>query len=284
MGRAGTSCQKLALATVRMAMGSPPCEKRHETRVRDLHFPARLGRAGFSVPVAAPYAVKPADDGLNGKLGAAFGGTNADGSGWEGMGGAFGVLSVPLGHAFGLQLDATAGLLSGKFAGEGAALLFWRDPGRGLVGVCASAFDSSHGDMPYLAQGAGEAHLYLGRSILAGSRSAASSACRSSNRTTSRGLSPSTSRNSSTGSRSPGARPTISCCRSGHAYSFKKHAVTLQAEHLLSVFAEGFAGESRSYGALAGVKVYFGQSDKTLIRRHREDDPPPTVRTISPAC
>lgn len=70
----------------------------------------------------------------------------------------------------------------------------------------------------------------------------------------------------------------------GHAFSFKKHAVTFQAEKLLTglsgrgvataVFAQGLVSEGGHGGAMAGVTFYFGASDKSLIRRHREDDPP----------
>ena len=33
------------------------------------------------------------------------------------------------------------------------------------------------------------------------------------------------------------------------------------------------AGEGSFHGVWGGVRFYFGQKDKTLIRRHREDDP-----------
>lgn len=37
--------------------------------------------------------------------------------------------------------------------------------------------------------------------------------------------------------------------------------------------AEGRVGEDSYHGVWGGVRFYFGQKDKTLIRRHREDDP-----------
>ena len=40
---------------------------------------------------------------------------------------------------------------------------------------------------------------------------------------------------------------------------------------MASLFVEGRAGEYT--GVWGGLKMYFGKSDKTLIRRHREDDP-----------
>ncbi len=42
---------------------------------------------------------------------------------------------------------------------------------------------------------------------------------------------------------------------------------------MASLFAEGRIGEDDYHGVWGGVRFYFGQHDKTLIRRHREDDP-----------
>ena len=42
---------------------------------------------------------------------------------------------------------------------------------------------------------------------------------------------------------------------------------------MAALFTEGWIGEAGNNGALVGLRMYFGQRDKTLIRRHREDDP-----------
>jgi hypothetical protein len=47
----------------------------------------------------------------------------------------------------------------------------------------------------------------------------------------------------------------------------------LRAGRNISFYASGIAGDLGVYRATAGVRFYFG-SDKPLIRRHREDDPP----------
>src|SRR5262245_27519673 len=59
------------------------------------------------------------------------------------------------------------------------------------------------------------------------------------------------------------------------------HGLRLGAEHgfalgggrMASLFAEALFAEGGSTTALAGLRVYFGQHDKTLIDRHRQDDP-----------
>jgi hypothetical protein len=42
---------------------------------------------------------------------------------------------------------------------------------------------------------------------------------------------------------------------------------------MASLFAEGWIGEHGHNAVLAGLRVYFGQRDKSLIDRHRQDDP-----------
>ena len=79
----------------------------------------------------------PAVSGLNGKV-SVFGGSQDGGGKSGGMFGVAGSLWVPMGFAYGLQVDGMAG------SGHGAAFygigghLFWRDPAKGLVGLYSS--------------------------------------------------------------------------------------------------------------------------------------------------
>jgi hypothetical protein len=67
----------------------------------------------------------------------------------------------------------------------------------------------------------------------------------------------------------------------GHFYQSGHHGLRLGAEHgfalgggrMASLFAETLFAERGSTTVLAGLRVYFGQHDKTLIDRHRQDDP-----------
>lgn len=67
----------------------------------------------------------------------------------------------------------------------------------------------------------------------------------------------------------------------GHLYTFDTHFLTLGSEYgfglgggrMASLFAEGLIGENGNNAVLAGLRVYFGQHDKPLIDRHRQDDP-----------
>ena len=42
---------------------------------------------------------------------------------------------------------------------------------------------------------------------------------------------------------------------------------------LATAFVEGRIGATSAEGVWGGVKFYFGQKDKSLIDRHRQDDP-----------
>jgi hypothetical protein len=64
-----------------------------------------------------------------------------------------------------------------------------------------------------------------------------------------------------------------------------EYGVPLGRGMMSAVFAEGRVGEQNFKGIWGGVKFYFGQRDKTLIARHRQDDPdippPDTMFTIT---
>jgi hypothetical protein len=68
----------------------------------------------------------------------------------------------------------------------------------------------------------------------------------------------------------------------GHRYLGGLNAAAFGTEAALplghglmaSAFVEGRVGEQDFHGIWGGLKLYFGQSDKPLIARHRRDDPP----------
>ncbi|MGC1778405.1 MAG: hypothetical protein WBB34_10695 [Xanthobacteraceae bacterium] len=53
-----------------------------------------------------------------------------------------------------------------------------------------------------------------------------------------------------------------------------KHRLPLGGGMMAGLFAEGYVGAHSDNGVWGGARFYFGRKDKTLIRRHREDDPP----------
>jgi hypothetical protein len=67
----------------------------------------------------------------------------------------------------------------------------------------------------------------------------------------------------------------------GHLYTFGRNGLTLGSEYgfalgggrMASLFAGALFAEGGNNAVLGGVRFYLGQRDKTLIDRHRQDDP-----------
>lgn len=232
--------------------------------------------APASIDPTSPAAYRlPAVDGFNFKLDA-FGGSVDDG-GLGGLGGAF---SFPLTERYGAQIDVTLANVDGDAYGSVAGHVFWRDPSVALLGGYASyaAYEGFGGVSAY--QAALESEYYMGNITLRGVAGV-------------EGINADPwSSGGSTYDFSDETRffdkvdivwyPTDDFKVSlGHRYTGGFHAAALGTEYMwhlnggtaVSLFAEGRLGEDDYKALWAGVRVYHGQSDKTLIRRHREDDP-----------
>jgi hypothetical protein len=202
-----------------------------------------------------------------------------------------GSLSIPLAQQWGVQLDGDLGSDSGIGFYRGAAHLFWRDPSIGLLGAYVSYSRNNGIDSAVLghisentARYAAEGEYYLDRWSFGGLIGAET-----------------VSINSGVPLPSVPNRFFDDVWASyyvtdnfelyaGHAYTFGTHFLTLGAEYgialgggrMASLFADGWIGEGGDNGALAGLRVYFGQRDKSLKDRHRQDDP--AVRPVSHRC
>lgn len=217
----------------------------------------------------------PAVDGLNAKA-SAFGGAAKD----RAVFGGEGSVTVPLGFRYGFQLDGlAAGLDSSQgdvTSGGTAGHLFWRDPSVGLLGAYGHYLRADGFGDPNLFAGGAEGALYLGRFALEGVAGADG------------------------GDVDVGAFGNISLdARFFDVASFSYYPTdnlrlsVAQARMLGVNFALfgaewGFAAGGKTMGALyargsvsedgdgavfGGLRFYFGENPKSLIRRHREDDP-----------
>ena len=213
----------------------------------------------------------PAVSGLNGKI-AAFGGEVED----ESLGGVMGTVTVPIGERFGLQIDGMAGTADGSFRGV-AGHLFWRDPSVGLLGVYGSyaSWDYSRTDPAVILRngvidttGADvgrigiEGQLYLDRFSLEGIAGLQSGDL------------------DGTFGKATLAFYATDNLRFDVSFARSKYGTTNSAgvewmlgpESAISLFADGTfsSDDQRIFG---GVKFYLAGEQKSLIRRHREDDP-----------
>ncbi len=209
----------------------------------------------------------PAVSGLNGKI-ALSGGTFDD----DEIGTLTGAVTVPLGMRFGLQGDGMVGVRDGEFVGGGAAHLFWRDPTVGLLGLYGSYTRREDFDGSVSRVGV-EAEYYW-------------------NNWTAKTLVGAEFIDAGSQFAEPDddffAFTDIAYYLNedfeisvGHRYTADRNALALGVEYQLdqdvfssgvSLFAEGRIGEDDYQAVWGGVRVYFGD-EKSLMRRHREDDP-----------
>jgi hypothetical protein len=214
-------------------------------------------------------------DGINGKVGG-FGGA----FGSQTYAGGLGSLSMPLGCELGMQIDASAADFDGRFLGSTSAHLFWRDPAKGLVGA--------YGDFVQWNQfgGVRAGHLGPEGAWYAG-------------RFTAEGVAGVEFGNSQSGTVGATIQTFSVPTRffdeinlayypldnlevyAGHRLIGGSNALALGGEWgipmsrgiMTALFVEGRVGQGEYRGVWGGLRVYFGKSDKSLIRRHREDDP-----------
>ena len=189
-------------------------------------------------------------------------------------------------------------LLRRKLLGGGH--LFWRNPSQGLLGVYASYTNWDRFGGVHATHVAAEGEVYLGRwslrTIIGAEFGNSASQSFSSVYVTPPAIG------------IPGAITTATLVQSydvktrfidqvnlkyyftdnwqgyvGHRYLAGKNALALGSEIGLplgggvmgTAFVEGRVGSSNFEGTWGGLRFYFGQKNKTLIRRHREDDPLP---------
>ncbi len=253
---------------------------------------------------AMTSGTKPAVDGVNGKVQVYSGagqGNSVSISGipglspaqsqtvWKGIGGAIGTITIPIGHSFGAQIDLGSGAFGNSALGAAGGHLFWRDPDKGLIGAYGDGLllGDKVGAGVWTAAGEFEAYLgrFTGRAILGVQGASYYTA----------GLNP--FEVYSYGGRSAFTVPDYFtdiveakfypiddlALSVGHIYSFGRNAVTGEVEYLLpqfrggniapSAFVSAAYGWNNSSNIMAGIRIYFGNHDKTLIRRQREDDP-----------
>jgi hypothetical protein len=233
--------------------------------------------ADMAVKVPPPTAgCVQAVDGVNGKLGG-FGGE----TGGKTYAAGEGALDLPLGCALGAQIDAIAGSFDGRFIGTVAGHLFWRNPAQGLLGAYGDFTGWDQFGGVHAAHAAPEGEAYFGQWTLQGVAGVEFGNSQS-------GIFGSILQTYDIRTRffdqaNIAFYPTDNFeVYVGHRYLGGLNAAAFGGEWgiplgngmMAGLFAEGHVGEHSDNGVWGGLRFYFGQKDKTLIRRHREDDPP----------
>ena len=224
---------------------------------------------------APPPGCVQAVDGLNGKADGS-GGTFADRSVYMFRGS----FSMPIQCQFGLQIDGGLGSLENRFFGYVGGHGFWRDPSRGLVGLYGAFQGWNQVGGVRVAHVGPEAEYYFGRWTFQGVVGVEFG-------NTATGLIGNVIQTFDYRTRffdqfNVAYYPIDNWkVFAGHRYLGGKNAFALGTEWGMplgrgmmgALYAEGRIGEGDYHGIWGGFRVYFGQKDKTLIRRHREDDP-----------
>jgi len=244
---------------------------------------ARSPRSDAAAVRWLPQQPLPAVDGINGKI-AGFGGGADHTSGFYG---GTGSLSVPLAQQWGVQIDGAVGSLDNSGWSHGAGHVFWRDPSIGLLGAYGSYFHwNGIGTLTIprigvnVSRFAAEGEYYLSRWTVRGLAGYEMVHLNVPNPANLQGLLSVPNRFFDWVSASYYVTDN-SKLSIGHLYTFGRHGLTLGSEYgfalgggrMASLFALALIGEGGNNAVLGGVRFYFGQRDKTLIDRHRQDDP-----------
>ena len=266
--------------------------------------------ADAPIPKKAPAVTipLPAVDGINGKIDG-FGGSVGNKSVY----GVEGTYSVPLQGPYGFQMDGRAGSLDRSGFGTFGGHLFWRNPMQALFGVYGDYTNWDRYGGVRVGHVAGEGAYYIGQFTLEGVAGIefgnnASSSIAGSATTTSTTTIPPAGIGGPPGTTTTTTSTFFAALTNsydiktrffdqvdlayypidnwkayvGHRYLGGLNAAAFGTEAALpighglmaSAFVEGRVGEQDFHGIWGGVKLYFGQSDKPLIARHRRDDPP----------
>lgn len=232
---------------------------------------ADLSAKRIAEAVAVPPQVLPAVSGLNGSIDVAGGGlTGKGGLGSGGYGHVGGSLSLPAGGQFGVQVDGLAAAMDAlKMIGAGGHA-FWRDPGLALLGVYGEGLAADVGDDTLKKARLGaEAEVYFDRATLSGI-----AGYEWGNLDIRQGF---------FAEALAGYYVSDDLKLSaGYGYGFAGHMATARVEwqppvallgNAASLYGEARFGEGGYRAVLAGVKLPFGVTAKSLKRHEREDDP-----------
>jgi len=230
------------------------------------------------VPVPAALAADVVNEplcavsGVNGKIEAIGGYSENDDESGNALISGLGSLSIPLGCDFGFQADV--GIIDelDDTTYGGAVHLFARDPDSYLFGVTGGYFDA--GDANLWAIGP-EAELYFGQFTLQAW-----------------GGYVDIDADDDAGGGSDGfididasyyATDDLRLYVGGNILAdqeFLRAGLEYQFADAMTASFGAKIGENDYVGITGGLSFYFGSDDKSLIRRHREDDPPNRTKTF----
>lgn len=217
----------------------------------------------FADPTGLPAVAAP-----NGKLSFEGGASGANGVRTRETGFVSGSYTIPLSHQFGYQIDAAGGSVSNRFSGGVGSHFFYRNPSTFLFGLTAGGASLAGAQTGRFGA---EAEIYAGGAVTfsgaAGYQTKASSAFAVVQEGAYGNV-------AATFYPDPNFAITAGLSRSPNVWGgYTRIEYQPEAWKNASVFANAQLAERGQFAVTAGAQFYFG-AQKTLIRRHREDDPP----------
>jgi len=187
-----------------------------------------------------------------------------------------GSLSLPVATSFGLQLDGLYTRVGSEDFEGGGLHLFWRDSDEGMIGLTAGGIN---GDLLYGLQGGLEAEYYLNRFTFGANMGAAT--LQYDNSAPFIDAHPTDIDATAALSYYPVDNVMI---QGAYSRLLDNNLYEMLVEYQtpvngLSCFTELAAGDHGYDHVLFGLRFYFGKN-KSLIHRHREDDPPNLLRRV----
>jgi hypothetical protein len=210
----------------------------------------------------------PAVSGINGKVEIGGGWADLDDLGDDEIFRGAAAFSFPVGDMFGIQADVYAVDVFSETTVGGAAHAFMRDPNSYLLGVYGGYADAGSANVWYVGP---EAELYLDNisiEAIAGFMDVSGGGSSSGSEAyvlADLALYATDNFRMSIGASSIGG---FEMGRAGLEWFMGDTGLPV------SLKLDGRVGEDGFASVMAGVSLYFGGEDKSLIRRHREDDPP----------
>lgn len=233
---------------------------------------ATAGQApSFSLFTTNPPSSTAAVEGMNGKLDVSGGNLNSYAG--ENVAGS---LSLPMGHSYGLQADGLYTQVGSASYGGAGLHAFWRDPQEGLFGFAAGGII---GTGLHEVRAVAEGEWYLRRITL--SAALGGSALQYNHRAPFIDSSPVDVAAALSARWYPVENLKLEAAVSR---DFGNYLGEVEAEYLtplpgVSGYVNLAKGENGYDHELFGIRVYFGHA-KSLIRHHREDDPPSLLMGI----
>ena len=234
-----------------------------------------FGVAATAAEVDAGPGALPAVSGINGKIELGAGWSDIDDLGDDALLRGGGSLSFPVGDMFGIQADVMVTEIVDDTRIGGDLHFFTRDPNSYLLGVVGGVLTADDADAFFIGP---EAELYLENFSV--------EAWGGYMNTDFDGAG---SEDDAFGQIDLGFYATENLRFTVGASSYAgfetgRLGMEWQIGELglpLSLTADARFGEDDFTAVSAGFKIYFGAEDKSLIRRHREDDPPNRAKDVA---